>query len=217
MFFKKRKSKIKNYEEEIIESHYQEVQNMYSDMRGWRHDFKNHLQILKALTDKGDLEAIGHYLNQLEESLIDIEPRLKTGNAMTDAILNSKISLAKSKNIRVVADCHVPVSLTTSNIDLSIIIGNLLDNAIEACLRIEEDQRFIRIYMDMKNTQLYISITNSAEAYKKPKLGQIFASSKGRNHGLGLTRIDELVAKYEGYINRNSEESAFTTEILLPQ
>lgn len=217
-FFKsKGRKQIEAYQAELMKIHYSEVENMYEDMRGWRHDFTNHLQILKGIAIEGDIEAIRKYLDKLEISLIEIEPRVKTGNKMTDAILNSKISLAKSNEIEVIADAHIPVALTTSEIDLSIIIGNLLDNAIESNLRIPPEDRFIRIYMDMKNTQLYLSITNGAEAIKKKKISGIFTSTKGLDHGLGLIRIDEVVDRNGGYLRRNSEEGVFTTEVLLPQ
>ena len=216
--FKRRKRKqIEAYQAELMRIHYNEVENMYEDMRGWRHDFKNHLQILKGLAIEGDLHVVKEYLNQLEVSLLEIEPRVKTGNKMTDAILNSKISLAKSNDIQVTADAHVPIALSTSETDLSIIIGNLLDNAIESNLNIPPSERFIRIYMDMKNTQLYLSITNAAEPIKKKKLSKIFTSTKGADHGLGLIRIDEVVERNRGYLKRNSEAGAFTTEILIPQ
>ncbi len=217
LFKYKRDKKIEAYQNELMKIHYEEVENMYEDMRGWRHDFKNHLQILKGISLEGNMEDVIKYLDQLDISLSQIEPKVKTGNKMTDAILNSKISLAKSNNIKIVADAHVPVALTIPSTDLSIIIGNLLDNAIEANLKIKEEDRFIRIYMDMKNTQLYISITNGAEPVKKKKFGEIFLSTKGKNHGLGLIRIDDVIERNNGYINRNSEENAFTTEVLLPQ
>lgn len=217
-FFKdKRDKEIEAYQNELMKIHYEEVENMYQDMRGWRHDFKNHLQILKGITLEGNMEDVIKYLDQLDISLSKIEPKIKTGNKMTDAILNSKISLAKSNHINITADAHVPVALTISSTDLSIIIGNLLDNAIEANLKIKKEDRFIRIYMDMKNTQLYISITNGAEPVKKKKFGERFLSTKGESHGLGLVRIDDVVERNGGYINRNSEENAFTTEVLLPQ
>lgn len=136
---------------------------------------------------------------------------------MTDAILNSKISLAKAKGIRVVADAHIPVKLKSSEIDLCCIIGNLFDNAIEASVKLPEDQRLIRVYMDMKNTQLYISFTNFTAGKKMQKEGKLFHSTKGDGHGFGLVRIDAIVERLEGYISRNSEDGAFTTEILLPQ
>lgn len=217
LFKYKRDKKIEAYQNELMKIHYEEVENMYEDMRGWRHDFKNQLQILKGISLEGNMEDVIKYLDQLDISLSQIEPKVKTGNKMTDAILNSKISLAKSNNIKIVADAHVPVALTIPSTDLSIIIGNLLDNAIEANLKIKEEDRFIRIYMDMKNTQLYISITNGAEPVKKKKFDEIFLSTKGKNHGLGLIRIDDVIERNNGYINRNSEENAFTTEVLLPQ
>ncbi|MFR7899315.1 MAG: GHKL domain-containing protein [Ruminococcus sp.] len=101
--------------------------------------------------------------------------------------------------------------------DLCCIIGNLFDNAIEASLQLPKEKRLIRIYMDMKNTQLYISFTNFTAGKKLKKLGNLFKSTKGDGHGLGLIRIDDIVKRSDGYISRNSEDGAFTTEILLPQ
>lgn len=136
---------------------------------------------------------------------------------MTDAILNSKISLARAKGITVQADAHIPVRLTSSEIDLCCILGNLFDNAIEASLALPEEQRLIRVYMDMKNTQLYISFTNFTAGRKLTKMGKRFQTTKGEGHGFGLVRIDAIVEKLDGYISRGSEDGAFTTEILLPQ
>jgi len=136
---------------------------------------------------------------------------------MTDAILNSKISLAHSKNITVHADADIPVKLKTSEIDLCCIIGNLFDNAIEASEKLPEEERMIRVYMDMKNTQLYISFTNFTAGKKLERVGGIFHTTKGKGHGFGLARIDAIVERLGGYISRNSEDGAFTTEILLPQ
>ena len=84
-------------------------------------------------------------------------------------------------------------------------------------MKLPEDQRLIRVYMDMKNTQLYISFTNFTAGNKLPKEGKLFRSTKGGGHGFGLVRIDAIVERLDGYISRNSEDGAFTTEILLPQ
>lgn len=142
---------------------------------------------------------------------------MKTGNAMADAILNSKISLAKSKHIQVIVDAHIPVKLKMSEIDLCCIIGNLFDNAIEANMALPEEERMIRVYMDMKKTQLYISFTNFTATKKLKKKGKRFATTKGEGHGFGLVRIDQIIERLDGYISRNSEDGAFTTEILIPQ
>lgn len=219
MFFfsKKVDKQIAAYQRELIDTHYREVENMYRQMRGWRHDYRNHIQTMKVFAANGDLEAIRSYLDELDTDLNTVDTVVKTGNAMADAILNSKISLARSKKINVRVDAHIPVRLRMSELDLCVILGNLFDNAIEASLSLPEDQRMIRIYMDMKNTQLYISFTNFTASKKLQKSGRLFRSTKGADHGLGLVRIDSIVDRLDGYISRNSEDGAFTTEILLPQ
>jgi len=217
LFSKRIDKQISAYQQELIETHYREVDNMYRQIRGWRHDYRNHIQTMKAYAAAGDLDAIKHYLDLLDEDLTTVDTVIKTGNAMTDAILNSKISLAKAKGINVVADAHIPVKLRSSEIDLCCIIGNLFDNAIEASMQLPEGKRLIRVYMDMKGTQLYISFTNFTAGKKLNKAGGRFKTTKGEGHGFGLVRIDNIVERLEGYISRNSEDGAFTTEILLPQ
>ena len=126
------------------------------------------------------------------------------------------VELARAKGIAVSADAHIPLRLSLSELDLCCILGNLFDNAIEASMLLPPEQRSIRVYMDMKNTQLYISMTNFTAGKKLPKVGKLFRSTKGAGHGLGLVRMDAIVERLGGYISRNSEDGAFTTEILLP-
>ncbi len=217
-FFSKQVDKrLAAYQRELIETHYQEVENMYRQTRGWRHDYRSHIQTMKAYAANGDLEAIRKYLDMLDVDLNTVDTVVKTGNPMADAILNSKISLAKARSVPVKVDAHIPVKLKTSELDLCCIIGNLFDNAIEASMKLPEEERFIRVYMDMKGTQLYISFTNFAAGGKLSKVGKGFRTSKGEGHGFGLVRIDAIVERLEGYLSRNSEEGAFTTEILIPQ
>ena len=216
-FSKNLDKKISSYQQEPIETHYREVDNMYRQIRGWRHDYRNHIQTMKAYAAAEDWDAIKRYLDLLDDDLTTVDTVIKTGNPMTDAILNSKISLAKSKNIQVIADADIPLTLKSSEIDLCCIIGNLFDNAIEASLKLPEDRRMIRVYMDMRNTQLYISFTNLTAGKKLKKEGKLFRSTKGKGHGFGLIRIDAIVERLDGYISCNSEDGAFTTEILLPQ
>ena len=209
--------RIAAYQHQLIETHYQEVENMYRQMRGWRHDYRNHIQTMKVLASSGDLEGIRSYLDRLDTDLGTVDLAVKTGNAMADAILNSKISLAKSRDIPVQVDARIPVKLKMSELDLCCIIGNLFDNAIEASLALPPEERLIRVYMDMKGTQLYLSFTNFTAGGKREKQGGRFLTTKGEGHGFGLVRIDAIVERLEGYLSRNSEDGAFTTEILIPQ
>lgn len=217
-FFSKQIDKrIAAYQRELIETHYREVENMYRQIRGWRHDYRNHIQMMKVLAANGDMDALKVYLDELDTDLNTVDTVVKTGNPMADAILNSKISLARSRNIPTQVDAHIPVKLKMSELDLCCIIGNLFDNAMEASMALPEEKRMIRVYMDMKGTQLYISFTNFTAAKKLSKVGKGFKTSKGEGHGFGLVRIDDIVSRYDGYLSRNSEDGAFTTEILLPQ
>ncbi len=104
-----------------------------------------------------------------------------------------------------------------SELDLCCIIGNLFDNAIEASLPLPEEGRLIRVYMDMKGSQLYISFTNYTSTKKLRKVGKVLQTSKGDGHGFGLVRIDTIIDRLGGCLSRNSEDGAFTTEILIPQ
>ena len=209
--------RIEAYQRELIETHYREVENMYRKMRGWRHDYRGHIQAMKALLSAGDLDGLRGYLDKLDTDLNTVDTVIKTGNLMADAILNSKISLAQSRGITVKADAHVPVGLRMSEIDLCCILGNLFDNAIEASMALPEEERLIRVYMEMKGTQLYISFTNFTAGKKLRKTGKVYKSTKGEGHGFGLVRIDKIIEQLDGYLSRNSEDGAFTTEILIPQ
>jgi sensor histidine kinase regulating citrate/malate metabolism len=208
--------KISRFQNELVDKHYAEVETMYKKMRGWRHDYHNHIQVLKAHMEMEQYKEANQYLDILVEDLQTVDTVLRTGNVMVDAILNSKLSLIKEKEIYVDATAIVPQDIVISGVDLSVLIGNMLDNAMEACIQIpNKEDRFIRIYMDIVKKQLYISVTNSMSG-KAKKNGMHYLSSKEGVHGFGLLRIDSIVSKYGGFINRQNEQDVFATEVMLP-
>lgn len=205
--------RVAAFENELLQKYYAEVENMYTKMRGWRHDYRHHIQTMKIHAANGEYDKIDNYLDMLDTDLTNLETVIKTGNPMADAILNSKLSLAVEREILIKAEAQIPVSLAISELDLCIVIGNLLDNAMEACMKLPPEERLIRLYMEMKGNYLYLALTNTTADKKRHSL----FSKKGAGHGLGLTRIDSIVKKYDGYVTRSSEDGAFSTEILLPQ
>lgn len=216
MMFGRKNKKLIAYQRAIVEQHYREVEDMYRKMRAWRHDFHNHMQVLSAYLESGNIDSAKEYLKEINHNLQTVDTVIKTGNTMVDAILNSKISIMNTLGIKVDATAHVPAEIAVADIDQCIIIGNLLDNAMEACVKLEECDRFVRIYINVKNkTHLYMSFTNSA-GIKQSKSGNIFLSTKGKEGGLGLYRVDGLISKYNGYLTRASEDGGFTTEVILP-
>lgn len=215
MMFGQKSKKIEEYQNSLMEQHYAEVENMYRTMRGWKHDWHNQLQVLSAYLDSEEYGKAREYLDEVNQAVLRIDTVIKTGNTMVDAILNSKISLMKSHHIEVEVEAKVPAALPAPDVDLCIIIGNLLDNAMEACVRLEPESRFVHIYIHKKGAQLYMSFTNSA-GKKQKKIGNLFLSSKGSEHGFGLARVDALVARNGGYLTRASEDGGYTTEVILP-
>lgn len=217
MFNKRTEQKLAAFQNEYMQKYYDEVENMYAKMRAWRHDYRHHIQAMKVHMANGEYTEAEAYLDMLDNDLTNVETVIKTGNRMADAILNSKLSLAAQRKITVRAEAKIPVSLTVPELDLCIILGNLLDNAIEACMGLPEEKRLIRVYMEMKGSYLYMAVSNTAAGGKKQKRDGRFSSTKGVGHGMGLLRIDGIIEKYGGYLTRASEEEAFTTEVLLPQ
>ena len=207
--------RIGAFQQELIEKHCEEVQNIYNTMRGWRHDYRNHIAVMQGMLSSGKLKELENYLGELNVDLNTVDTVIKTGNVTVDAILNSKLSLAKNKNIKTDVTARVPETDVT-DVELCVILGNLLDNAMEACLKMENEQgRFIRVYIGVFKEQLYISVTNSMTGTPK-RSGKTYKTAKGGEHGFGLMRIDGIVSKYGGYLKREHEEGVFGTEIMLP-
>lgn len=199
-----------------MEKYQAEVENMYLQMRTLRHDYKNHLQVMKAHLEMGEYQELADYINCLSDALVEVEKLIETGNVRLDAILNSKISLARSLEIGVNVKVVLPSRLPVSDHDLCILLGNLLDNAIEGCQSQKEgEERFLRVYIGLLKEQLYISVTNSHATVIKKEKGRYF-STKDPGRGLGMGSIDSIAAKYKGFVNRQNDNSVFATEILLP-
>lgn len=203
------------FQQNVLHSQYEEIKNIYLNMRGWRHDYHSHLQTIKAHLALKQLDEVQKYLLELEKDLNRVDEYVKSGNLLADAILNSKISIADSKNISVTCKAELPESIVISDIDMCVILGNLLDNAIESCMNIEENKRFIRIYIAVMKNQLYMSIQNSA----KEELNfneRNYISNKRGEHGLGMKRVKMLIDKYNGYLNLQNEPGIFASEVTVP-
>lgn len=206
--------RIERFQSELIEKQVREIQNMYRQIRGWRHDYRNHIQNMKIQLENADYEKLSDYLSQLADDLDTVDTVIKTGNVMADAILNSKLNVAEKMNIKINVKANIPENLLLSDVELCSVLGNMLDNAIEACSKLPEEQRFMRVYIGKLKGQLYLSVQNAAGEVRKEKGS--YLSTKEGEHGYGLFRIDRVAKKYGGFVNRQNEEGIFATEITLP-
>lgn len=207
--------KIVELQTEQSKTHLDEVRSIHKEMRGYKHDFHNHLQTLKGYIEAGESERALKYIEELDYGVMNMDTLLKTGNVSMDVILSAKIAKAKSKGINVTVKANLPDNLNITDVELSIVIGNLLDNAIEACTTSTDKEPFIRVYLVMKSNMLYFSMLNSS-GDKLKKDGSLFNSKKGGFHGFGLRRAESIIEKHGGWIKYNSEDGAFSSEFLVP-
>lgn len=213
-----RQKKLIDYykiQEKELDRYAIEVEAIYNQMRGIRHDYRNHLQVMNTLINNQRINELDAYIKQLTNELNQVDTIIQTGNTMIDAIVNTKLTTAKNKGIELFATAIAPKVLSIEHVDLAIILGNLLNNAIEATSKETDklDEQFIRLYIAPMKQTLYISVTNTMSENPTPS----FSSLKSVNRrGYGLSRINKAVEKYEGIVNRKWEEGVFATEVTLP-
>ncbi len=240
IFRKRYEKRLESFQDNVLKKQRDEVQNIYQTMRAWRHDYHNHMQSIKALLSMGKEEELSEYLDNLEKDLDSIDIAIRTGNVGLDAILSSKVSIARKNNIEVNCTAKLPQDLRITDVHLCAIVGNLMDNAIEACEKIKKTEvaggskpedgdvsgtgknegkcqpkPFIRVYIGLFKSQLYISVSNSTAEKRRKKLSELITSKAGE-HGFGLHRIDKIAEKYEGFVNRKNEPGIFATEVMMP-
>lgn len=205
--------RIVEYQNDLINKQMEEIQNMYRQMQAWRHDYRNHIQNMKNRL-VGEQRELEQYLDELADDLTQADTSIQTGNVMADAVLNSKLSVAEQKGIQLNIKAYIPQGVAMTNVELCSVLGNLIDNAIEACEKLPDDQRFIRVYIDEFKGQFYLSVQNSSPPVIRDR--GTYRTTKAGSHGFGLFRIDRIAKKYGGYVNRQYEEGIFATEFLVP-
>lgn len=214
--YQRKELKFHKLQQKELDDYATEVESVYRQLRGIRHDYRNHLQVMEAFTQTKQLESLQHYIHQLTNELNQVDTIIRTGNTMIDALVNTKLTRAQEAGVDLDATAIAPRDLPIEAVDLAIIIGNLLNNAVEATtlqLSVEGMTPFIRVYIAPMKSNLYISVTNTM--LKNPQAR--FMSWKGVNRqGYGLRRIDQTVEKNQGHVNRQWEDGVFVTEITLP-
>lgn len=177
-------------------------------LRALRHDMNSHLIALESYFDHDDITGGKQYISTLVDQFQQTTPTINTGNNALDAILSAKRSLAESKDIAFHTSITVQKDLPIAPEDCSVIFGNALDNAIEACDRLPEDsEKLIEIFLQQDATSINCKITNTAP----PNDEKNFATSKAdkANHGFGMKNIKEALEKYPSLYNFKQQENQF--------
>lgn len=228
-----REAKVgEQYRSQVL--YYQMLEEQYAQMEGLRHDLKNHMLVLEKLVQNRQWEQAGAYLGEMAGA-VGVEIRdlkagsvkntgIKTGDEVTgslvmDALLYHKRRQAMENGIRWKCDVRMPKDCPVKEIDLCIIVGNILDNAIEACCRFPKDcsldLRFIQVYLGTVKKCLFLEVKNSTDLTDKEEIGKS-RKENSKEHGIGLANVSFTVAGYNGAMQTEVDNGVFTISVLMP-
>lgn len=215
----KEKTDILNKQIKNQYNHYIELEKYYSEIFRIKHDINNHNNIISVLLQNGEYDELKNYMNKYNKNIINLEKEvLICKNKIVDAICLSKRSICKEKGINIKFDIKVPEFINIDDLDLCSIYGNILDNAIEACNRIADQnkEKFIDIKSNIVKGYLTIKIVNSKDGVSIKRNGKFITLKKDKkNHGIGLYSVQKSVDKYNGQVILKDKEEVFITCIIV--
>lgn len=209
--FEKELARLKTEQAELLERDYTTLNNAYAINAKLFHDFHNHIAFLRHLLSNAKLEEAIQYLDELQTPVQKITKTIWTGDEMVDYIINSKAATAKEHNIQYEAQVEFPRHTNLRSVDLCAILGNLLDNALEAAEQVpEKEKRFIQLTIRRINQMLIIKVENS---FSNPIILQdgVLTTSKVKNglHGWGLKSAQAAAEKYDGTVQTSYKDKVF--------
>lgn len=211
----------KNLEQQLNEQvrHYKAIEGRESQYRKLRHDMKNHWQMVQTLLASGKTAEALDYTSRIRDQL-ELHTRsrqlVSTGNPFLDAVLTSKLDQAAASGIQVDTEIMVVKNMKIDMVDCGIIFGNILENAIEACLKQSgEADRRILVKLLYKKGMLVCGICNSMDPDTSVRSGFATTKPEAESHGLGLPNVREAVAGYGGTLNLKAQDGRFEVSFVL--
>lgn len=203
-----------------IRQHIEQVENLYQGIRCIRHDMTNHIITLERLYAANKQKEAIAYSTELKAVLSEVSSNIISGNPITDVILQEMQSKAKKKKIRFDIDFHYPIASNVNVFDISVILNNALQNALEYTPKTE--MSYISIISYRRNNAYIIEISNSFIGNLQwntesglPMTSKERIDSYGQNHGYGLLNIQKVAQKYFGDIVVDLKDDVFCLSILL--
>lgn len=187
-------------------------------LKALRHDLKNHFIVLAGYLDSENIIEAKKYLEQVKGKMMQTENIVYVDNIALSALLTEKSNRCKNKGIYFYTEFNRDAKLTIPDVDLCTIMGNLLDNAIEAAEQVEKENKEIGIVIKVKEKIIQIVCHNDYKIEPKIEKGKFKSLKKEKNnHGMGLKNIEVIVDKYDGIMKFNYEDNLFCIEIILKQ
>lgn len=206
---------------EMERKQYEQIISSIDELRYMKHDIHNHIETLNMLLKNGNIENAKSYLEDLSTSIAKSHTMLSSGNSTIDSILTNKFLQCKNTEIPVDYSIYLPENIPYSDIELCSLLGNLFDNAIEASIKIPDKQnRLICCQMKPYQSMLSICISNRTNEIvhmnRQHKLSSTKSVKYDPSHGLGLSRIKNIVDSHNGILDINYDADLFTVSILTP-
>ncbi len=204
---------------------YEMLEEQYTRSERLRHDLKNHVIALTGLLEKKEWKKMGSYLDSMADSADLRTGEEITGNRVVDILLYQKRKSAEEKHILWECDVQMPPNCCISEFDLCVLFGNILDNAVEACERLQQVGRhcdqppFISVQAGSIRKCFLLEVKNSvsmAEKGQSPTADRITVKKNREGHGFGLLNVGDVVHKYNGVMNTEMREETFVTSVLVP-
>lgn len=194
--------------------YYQKINDIYSEFRAFRHDFRNHLICVRSLLEENEVAQATAYIDEIENMSHSRKKTYETGNIIIDSLLNDKNESAAQYHTQIIFSGFVPTSGIT-NADLCTIFANALDNAIEACAKDSADaDKQINIRSDFRQGYFCLKITNPVFETVEIRNGNQIKTSKEETslHGFGIANIVKTAKKYGGEVKLSADQTLFTLE-----
>ena len=205
---------------ELEEMNYKTLIQTTESLREMKHDIDIHLDMIQSLLVSGNLTELQAYIDSYHNSLSQTHYLLSTGNTAIDCILSSKIDSAKKLNIKTDYSILAPSNFPLDALSLSSLLGNMWNNALEACQRLQDAQPdilpYIRFYIKPFHQMIVIHMENNYDKIIQHN-DTYLSVKKSKSHGIGLKRIADIVAKVDGILEINSKNNNFTVHIMIPQ
>lgn len=192
--------------------HLDEILVMQNQLKGFRHDIKNHWVALSGYFSNGDYEGGKKYIEQISGIFSEGET-IDTGNIALDAIISTKKALADEKGIRFDATVQIPEQIPVDAADICIIFGNSLDNAIEACEKIKTDDKYINLSVIYEENSILCKIVNSIES--KNRITLKTTKKDKNNHGFGFENIKQSLSKYNHLMKIDQTDDEFILSFVI--
>lgn len=198
----------------LSKNHIKEMEIMMEKNRIQTHDIKHHLLILREYGQERKWDMLMSYLNELSDDILVQKKAMWTQVGILDTLLEQKKAKAESKGIAFRIRADRIGELPFSDMEISTLFSNLLDNAIEACEKIQDDRRWIQLNIMRKSGMLYITISNSIKGRPLEKEGKLITNKQNHQlHGYGIKSVQKIVRKYEGDFSYQIRESEFIVTI----